>query len=340
MPRTASGSEAGSATIRPTVVDIDVLGDYSLVESARFLAGFPPAARPDAGEEHGVLRLAFPVDGAGDHVGALVRQRAPNQVTVEVAAVPHTAPAAVEQVRRLLSLDADGELFSALDAVDPVLGRLRAQRRGLRPVLFPSPYEAACWAVVCQRFRVAHAASVNRLLAVRHGRAVEVAGRTVRSFPAPEVLATVPTVPGLSVQKVRRLRAVAEAAAEGRLDATMLRAMPVADALEQVRSLPGIGPFSAELVVAQGAGHPDVFPLAEHRLHEEMARVYGLPDVVEPAELEGIARRWRPYRSWGAFLLRARRETNTALLPATGQAGNDSVPAVPSLGKGVTGTRQ
>ncbi|MEU3273037.1 DNA-3-methyladenine glycosylase 2 family protein [Saccharomonospora sp. NPDC006951] len=340
MAPTAPVAPRAGGEPRPLVVDIDVCGEFSLIECARFLAGFPPAVRPDAGDEHGVLRLAFPVEGTSEHAGALVRQRAPNRVTVEASASPHTAHAVVEQVRRLLSLDVDGEAFSALDHADPILGRLRRQRRGLRPVLFPSPYEAACWAVVCHRFRVAHAASVKRLLAVRHGRPVEVAGATVHSFPAPEVLADVPAVAGLSVQKVRRLRAVAEAAADGRLDATMLRAMPLADAMEQVRGLPGIGPFSAELVVAQGAGHPDVFPLAEHRLHEEMTWVYGLRDGVKPAELEEIAQRWRPYRSWGAFLLRARKETTTDLLPAGGQAGNDSVLAFPAQEKGVTGTRQ
>ena len=47
-------------------------------------------------------------------------------------------------------------------------------------------------------------------------------------------------------------------------------------ALAEVRELPGLGPFSADLVVVRGASAPDVFPMAERRLHEEMAERYAV----------------------------------------------------------------
>jgi DNA-3-methyladenine glycosylase II len=77
--------------------------------------------------------------------------------------------------------------------------------------------------------------------------------------------------------------------------------------LHQLQQLPGIGPFSAQLILVRGAGHPDVFPANEERLHSEMREVYGMPGA-SAAELAKLAERWRPYRSWVALLLRSHRE--------------------------------
>jgi len=103
---------------------------------------------------------------------------------------------------------------------------------------------------------------------------------------------------------------VAEAALAGRLDAAALRALPLDEAIARLRELPGIGPFSAELVLLRGAGHPDGFPTAEARLHDEMAHVYGLAEPTV-ADLERVAESWRPFRTWVSVLLRVRREEET-----------------------------
>jgi 3-methyladenine DNA glycosylase/8-oxoguanine DNA glycosylase len=107
--------------------------------------------------------------------------------------------------------------------------------------------------------------------------------------------------------KRSRLRSLAEAALDGRLDATRLRELRVEDAVAAVRELPGMGPFSAELVVIRGAGAPDVFPTNEGRLHAAMAELYGLttPTV---SELGAVAERWSPFRTWVAVLIRASSE--------------------------------
>ncbi|MBM7805399.1 3-methyladenine DNA glycosylase/8-oxoguanine DNA glycosylase [Geodermatophilus bullaregiensis] len=72
--------------------------------------------------------------------------------------------------------------------------------------------------------------------------------------------------------------------------------MPAGEARAAVRELPGIGPFSADLVVVRGAGAPDVLPTAEPRLTASLAELYGLTDP-SPAGLAALAERWRPYRS-------------------------------------------
>lgn len=229
-------------------------------------------------------------------------------VEVEVCAPVEAAGRVLAQVGRMLSLDVDGSGFTGLGFRDPVLAGLQARRAGLRPVLFSSPYEAGCWSVLAQGMRFSQAMRFRRRLAERYGKVVDVGGYRVLSFPAPGVLADLPFEPGLADFRTVRLRAVAKAAAEGRLDPAELRDMRVADALELLREIPGIGQFSAEQILARGAGHPDFFPRADARLHNAMREEYGLLDSVGPADLELLAGAWRPYRSWAALLLRVDRD--------------------------------
>jgi len=298
------------------VAEIQAAGPFDLGESIRFLHGFAPASREDEEEEPGVLRLAFPVEGSWKHAGAVVRQRAPGGVEVEIHAPAEIAPDALVQVRRILSLDVDGSGFDKLG--DPVLRKLQERYPGLRPVLFHSPYEAACWAIIGNRIRIAQAAKVKRRIAEEHGEIVEVDGRRLISFPDPETLLAAEPPSNLLLAKAAQLNAIAAAAADGRLDAEPLRAMPAAQAQAQLQRLPGIGPFSAQLILIRGVGHPDVFPADEPRLHAEMRHAYHL-ESADISKLEKIAEGWRPYRSWAALLLRSDRERRTGEIRRAGR---------------------
>jgi len=128
-------------------------------------------------------------------------------------------------------------------------------------------------------------------------------GRT-RAFPSPDHLLDVDSFPGISSVKIERLHAVARAALEGALDASRLRSLAVPDALAELLRIPGVGPFTADLILVRGAGHPDVFPRHEQQLHQAMRTRYDLSDALVD-ELETIAAAWAPYRSWVSFLFRA-----------------------------------
>jgi DNA-3-methyladenine glycosylase II len=300
-------------------------GPFSLAASVRFLEGFTPASYHDAAD--GILRLAFPADDGHSTVAAAVQEETADGTAGTVRAEftvyrsdPGDPPAdpvsagsapgkAIQaQLARILSLDVDGSGFPQLAAADPVVAGLMADYPGLRPVCFYSPYEAAAWSVIGHRIRMTQAAALKARLAEQHGTRVQIAGQTLHAFPAPLTLRAITRVPGLTDVKVERLHALAEAAAAGELDAARLRAMPAEDALASLRALPGIGPFSAELILIRGAGHPDVFPHHERRLRASIADEYGLGETgsVDMRRLAEIADRWKPYRSWVALLLRAR----------------------------------
>lgn len=282
-------------------VTITPRGPFSLAAGTRFLEGFTPADHQGYAPD-GVLRMAMPADDGRHTVGAALRQGGDGTVTADVSGGAEEA-AVTGQLARILSLDVDGTGFPAAVAADPVARGLVERYPGLRPVCFPSPYEAAAWAVIGHRIRMSQAARLKTGIARRYGEIVTVAGMELPAFPTPGVLRGLPEIEGLPAVKADRLRALADAALDGALDADRLRALPAPDALARLKELPGIGPFSAELILIRGAGHPDLFPTQEGRLHRAMAREYGLTDP-SPARLAEVAERWAPYRSWVALLLR------------------------------------
>lgn len=295
-----------------TTVTITPHGPFSLAASGRFLEGFAPARYPGHAPD-GVIRLAFPADDGHSAAGAAVRQAADGTVLADLTGDAEPA-AARAQLARIFSLDTDGTGFAQVAGADPVVAVLAARYPGLRPVCFGSPYEAAAWAVIGHRIRIIQAAAIKQRIAEQHGQHLTVAGAPLAAFPAPRVLQAMARIPGLPEVKAERLRALADAALAGDLDAARLRAMAPADALAHLRTLPGIGPFSAELILIRGAGHPDLFPASERRLHAAMADAYHL-DNPGPGQLADLAARWTPYRSWVALLLRTHLEETTGRLP-------------------------
>jgi DNA-3-methyladenine glycosylase II len=172
-------------------------------------------------------------------------------------------------------------------------------------VQFHSPYEAAVWTIIGQRIRRSQAANIRTRLANQLGEQIDFGDGQLPAFPAPDRLAGLREFPGLTSRKIAQLQSLGRAADDGQLDAATLRALPPEEALTRLQTLPGIGPFSAELILLRGAGDPDAFPRNEKRLHQAMAGAYHLGDDPDLAQLEAIAERWRPYRTWVALLLRA-----------------------------------
>lgn len=307
--------------------ELDPLGPYSLSASARFLEGFAPAHYEGEGTDH--LRFAFVADGLdhGEHVaGAFVNSEG-SKVVVDTygEAAPETVR---DQVERVLSLDVDGGRFREVGERDPLVRKLQERYPGLRPVCFYSPYEAAAWAIIGNRIRIVQAAKIKARMAEELGSPVQVRAKKDYAFPVPSRLLRLDGFPGLSERKVRYLRSLARAALEGNLEAPYLRSLPAKDALTKLKELPGIGDFSAELVLLRGAGVPDRLPIHEPRLARAVAMAYGLKEPPTAEELADISEGWRPYRTWVALHLRTMLEDETGDIargPKSSRSGVASV---------------
>ena len=108
--------------------------------------------------------------------------------------------------------------------------------------------------------------------------------------------------PGLPAVKAERLRGIARAALDGRLDVERLRALDPDAALEELQELPGIGPWTAEHVLMRGTGTADTMPGAEPRVFAAVQQAWGLPTPPSEARLAAMASAWRPWRMWVCVL--------------------------------------
>lgn len=296
------GAPSGSGAVAS--VRIPLQGPFSLVAAVDFLGGFGGAmtSRSSGGTDADArLRLAFPVERDWRTAGAVVRQEG-DELAVAVHG-PADPAAVAAQVARILSVDVDGRGFADVGVRDPVIGRLQERFPGLRPVCFWSPYESAAWGLIGQRISMVQAARVKGRMAAELGETMVLDGEPVPAFPAPDRLAELTGFPGLSDRKVEWLRELGVHAAQGELDALRLRSMPRDEALRQLRTLPGVGPFVAELVLLRGAGDPDATPTSERRLLAAVAAAYGVDAT--PEALAQVAEAWQPYRTWACVLLRA-----------------------------------
>jgi DNA-3-methyladenine glycosylase II len=281
---------------------LEVLGPFDLARAAAFSFGPKEASGFD-----GVYRMAFVLDGYASSAGVVVRQPEADWLELDICCAGEAeADVAAAQTARILSVDVDARGFAALAEHDDVLGPLAAAAPGLRPPLFSSAYEALGWAVLSARRPRAQMMTLRERLSDVAGEHFALdGGPGVTAFPTPQALLAVTSLPGLPEEKLRRLHGVARAAMDGRLDTERLRRLSMAEAADTARTLDGVGPFYAELMVVRALGHTDALPHNEPRLLARLGSLLARPAPIDGSELELLAERWRPWRTWACVHIRA-----------------------------------
>ncbi|MFM2121364.1 MAG: DNA-O6-methylguanine-protein-cysteine S-methyltransferase/DNA-3-methyladenine glycosylase Ada/AlkA [Pseudomonadota bacterium] len=252
----------------------------------------------------------------------------PERCEVHLQAAPSLAPvlpALVPAVRQWLDLDADPA------RIDPVLADLARPESGPAtevgngaamigvgtrlPGALDS-FELAVRVILGQQVSVKAARTLV-------GRLVDLLGTPLATpfadlhtlFPRadqlagadPEVLGKL----GIVRQRVRALQALAAAVASGRL--RLQPGQPLEATLADLQALPGIGPWTAQLIALRALAWPDAWPASDIGLLNAL----GTRDV---AAAERQAERWRPWRSYAVMRLWQQ-------LEVTQQAGAAATPA-------------
>jgi DNA-3-methyladenine glycosylase II len=288
-----------------TTTQLDIVGPFDLREVA--MMGF---GHRDERSFDGNMRMAFCLDGDYERqVGVEARQLGDRlELRAQAAGDPLSdaeVEAARKQVARVVSLDHDGEAFHQLCLADPVLSRVHARAPGFRPALFYSPYEAALWSIISARRARSQGITLRTRMSEQYGARFELSGSSTVCVPTPSSVLQIESLPGLPVDRIPRLHAVAEAAQRGQLDADRLRAMSPEEAQAELQQLPGIGPFYSSLIVIRACGHADAPSLGEPRSRAAIQYAYGIDHELSDAELLALAETWRPFRTWVAVMMRA-----------------------------------
>ena len=269
-------------------------GPFDLENQASRFGGWPKLG-------DGIV-MAFPVEGWNASAAVVMRQRG-DTITGDVhGATEADAERAWRQGLATVSLDIDGQGFVDVGRRDPVIGRLQAEYKNLRPVLFHSPYEAACAFLIGHRITILQTRRLRQRMAEEFGTAIAVDGAGFHAFPDPRALLRLEAFPGIAPIKVERLHAAARAALDGTLDRDRLRSLPEAEALEQLRTLPGIGEFFAQGILMRGAGLVDAVT-DDDLTPRAIQLLYRLVERPSRAAVLQRAEPWRPFRMWAVVLL-------------------------------------
>lgn len=240
----------------------------------------------------GIVALA----PAADHVAATVWLTDPRDLTPAIA-----------RCRRLLDLDADPVAVDAALGADRALEPLVAVGPGRRVPRTVDPDELALRAVIGQQVSTAAARTHAGRLVQRYGTPVDdPAGGLSHLFPTPADLAEAsPDALAGPAARAATLRRLAAALADGRIDLS-----PGSDwsaARAALAALPGLGPWTVEMIAMRALGDPDAFPATDLGVRRALDAL-----GVTPAG----AARWRPWRSYATQYLWATSTHPVNRLPA------------------------
>jgi DNA-3-methyladenine glycosylase II len=108
---------------------------------------------------------------------------------------------------------------------------------------------------------------------------------------------------GLSKPKIRTLKAVSAALAQGKIDLDAISRMEADDAHTALIALHGIGPWTADIYLLFCLGHADAWPAGDLALQEAARLAFGLTVRPNAKEMVMLAEAWRPWRGVAAHLL-------------------------------------
>ena len=180
---------------------------------------------------------------------------------------------------------------------DPILADLIAQVDSRHPLKAlprrrPDFFTTVVRTIADQQLSIKAAATIWQRVMDSHGQATPESWRLL----APEDLRAC----GLSMAKARAIIANAELFAEGQWslpNPSKMRHMSNDTLEEQLIALPGIGPWSAQMLMMFALRRPDVWSPGDAGLRRAMRQAYALNAEAYQAQQQTISDRWRPYRT-------------------------------------------
>jgi 3-methyladenine DNA glycosylase/8-oxoguanine DNA glycosylase len=235
---------------------------------------------------------------------------------VMLRAVPASGPvpaealeSAIERMRFALGVDVDLSEFARAFRGDPLIGAAIHHRPWHRPRRRPLAWEALAWAVTEQLIEAARAGQIQRRIVRRWGPRLQPGtsaawgGRgPLRDVPAPAViagrapaeLAAFDLAPSRAIALVR----VAREVAAGRVDPSS------ASGDRRLLAIPGIGPWTVQVLGLAGRGDPDSLPAGDLAYVKLVGALAGLGRRATVEEVEEYFAPYAPFRGLaGSFAL-------------------------------------
>lgn len=101
---------------------------------------------------------------------------------------------------------------------------------------------------------------------------------------------------GMSLRKAGYIKSIARAVTSGELDLTALKALPDAEVIDRLSAQPGIGVWTAEMLMIFSMQRPDIVSWHDLAIRRGMMNLYGL-DELKRDQFTEYRQRYAPYGS-------------------------------------------
>ena len=201
------------------------------------------------------------------------------------------------RIRYLFAVDEDPSFAVEHLSQDPFIGRLVTERPWVRVPRCWDRFEASIRIIIGQQISVAAATTISGRIAAALGQQVPTGSDLNRIFPSPEVLTNADlSGMGLTERRKTTLRNFSRAVTDGAIDLESSRDL---DEMEKHWcTLPGIGPWTAQVAAMRVLGHDDAMPSSDLGVLRSMNRLTN--QDFNPKHLKNQSRIWSPFRSWAA----------------------------------------
>src|SRR4051812_34723554 len=208
---------------------------------------------------------------------------------------PRSLHTIVERIRGMFDLSADWAAVAQALGADAELKRRIAVAPGLRVPGCWNGFELTVRAILGQQITVKGATTLSGRIVNSFGQQVSGHGMVTHLFPTAEKLADAQlTSVGLTTQRAETIRAFARAVCDGSI--SFEKIVDSDSFIAQLRTIPGIGPWTAQYVAMRALGDPDSLPTGDVGLLHAIG-------VKTSRELEKRAEAWRPWRSYASMYL-------------------------------------
>ena len=282
-----------------------------------------------AGSGHGsrIMRTFGVESGGALHTGWLrfSFDEPGTQLRLEVSdSLCKVLPLVIRRVRALFDLDADPQ------AINAALHTSFPQGDGLRVPGALSGFELAVRAVLGQQVTVAAARTLAQRLTLRFGAALETPWPQLnRLFPTAAALveSSSDALGGIGIVRQRQAAIVALARAVHSGQLQLHGGVDVPATIALLKTLPGIGDWTAQYIAMRALRWPDAFPAGDVALHKALG-VQAAKNPTREAEL--ASQPWKPWRSyavlraWGAGAAAANLAASASAVPLGQQQSADN----------------
>ncbi len=183
-----------------------------------------------------------------------------------------------------------------LKRVDPVL-RAIIERVGPYKIRYAEPdFETLVRSIVFQQLSGKSARAIFARLKEAAGADSRMSPEGILALRAEDVRRV-----GLSQQKTKYLRDIAEKAQAGTINFSQLPHLSDAEVIEHLTAAKGVGVWTAQMFLLFALRRPDVLATGDLGIRAAIRKAYRLRALPPPARVEKLGAKWRPYCSMACW---------------------------------------